>query len=310
MSEPPRPPPRPKVVRRVTPAPRDRTVERARRIERVGGRIHPLRDFYYRLMQASWPTTLGIIFCLYMTANLLFAVVYTFMPGGVTGARPGNFEDSFYFSVQTLATIGYGAMSPVTRAAHMVVTVEAFCGLLAATFTTGLVFAKFSRPTARVLFTRNVVISRRDGVPTLQFRMANARETRIVQAGVRVVMARLHVTLEGERIRKLTDLKLVRSESAMFFLTWLAFHEITPESPFYGLSVEDLKRQQVSLIVTLVGIDEMLSQTVHARHTYEAADFVFGARFVDVITDGPNDSRILDLHLFDDYEELDEGHDA
>jgi inward rectifier potassium channel len=266
---------------------------------RIGGRRYPLSDFYHTLMRAGWPVTFGVILGAFVGINVVYALVYVAI-GGVHGVRPGNFEDCFFFSVQTLATIGYGTMVPATRTAHLVVTLEAFTGILVTALTTGLLFAKFSRPTARVLFSRNVVIAPHDGKPTLMFRLANERGNRIVQASVRVSILRETVTAEGMRMRRLIDLKLQRADSAMFQITWTVFHTIDESSPLFGATAESLAKEQLGLVVTLIGLDDTLSQTVHARYAWTYQDFLFDRRFVDVITDAPDGSRTLDLRKFHD----------
>jgi inward rectifier potassium channel len=269
-------------------------------VHRVGGQGRPLTDFYHTLMRAGWPATFGVIFAALVTINILYALVYLSLGDGVEGVRRGNFEDCFFFSVQTLATIGYGKMVPVTRAAHLVVTLEAFTGVLVTALTTGLLFAKFSRPTARVLFSRNALIAPYDGRPTLMFRLANERGNRIVQATVRVAMLRFEKTAEGLTMRRLVDLKLQRSDSALFAITWTVFHNIDESSPFFGATVESLARDNVGLVVTLIGLDDTIAQTVHARHSWDHDQILFDRRFVDVITDNADGSRTLDLGKFHD----------
>jgi len=275
-------------------------VELGQRVHRIGGVVHPLADFYHTLMRASWPVTFGVILAALVSINVVYALVYLLLGGGVDGVRPGNFEDSFFFSVQTLATIGYGKMVPVTRAAHVVVTFEAFTGVLVTALTTGLLFAKFSRPTARVLFSRNAIIAPHEGQPTLMFRLANERGNRIVQATVRVSVLRYKTTLEGQTMRRLIDLKLERSDSAMFAITWTVFHTIDESSPLFGATAESLATEKLGLVVTLIGLDDTLSQTVHARHSWDYDQIVFNRQFVDVLVDNEDGSRTLDLGRFHD----------
>ncbi len=276
------------------------SIERGQVVRRIGGKLHPLADFYHTLMRASWPATFGLIFAALITINVAFALAYVLLGNGIEGVRPGNFEDCFFFSVQTLATIGYGKMVPVTRAAHLVVTLEAFTGVLVTALTTGLLFAKFSRPTARVLFSRVAVIAPFDGKPTLMFRIANERSNRIVQASVKVAALRNFVTQEGQTMRRLVDLKLHRSDSAMFAITWTVFHTIDEASPFFGLDEAGIAAEQLGIVATLIGLDETLSQTVHARHSWDAERIVLNRRFVDVLVDNEDGSRTMDLTKFHD----------
>jgi inward rectifier potassium channel len=275
-------------------------IERGQIVERIGGRVHPLADFYHSIMRATWPVTFAIIIASLTFVNLLYALVYMLLGDGVEGVRPGNFEDCFFFSVQTLATIGYGKMVPVTRAAHVIVTFEAFTGVIVTAMTTGILFAKFSRPTARVLFSNVCVIAPYEGKPTLMFRIANERSNRIVQASVKVSALRYVTTTEGHMHRRLIDLKLHRSDSAMFAITWTVFHTIDEASPFFGATSESLIKEQFGLVCTLVGLDETLAQTVHARHSWDANKILYDRRFVDVLVDNEDGTRVMDLGKFHD----------
>src|SRR3989441_4147380 len=167
-------------------------------------------DLYHHLLSASWLRLLAVIAGLYLAANALFALAYLAEPRSIEHARPGSFIDAFFFSVQTMATIGYGKLVPRTGAANVLVTVEALVGLFGVAMVTGLMFAKFSHPTARVLFSRRAVVAPHDGVPCFMFRMANARGNNIVHAQVQVVLAREAAPLEGERLRRVHALGLRR----------------------------------------------------------------------------------------------------
>ena len=263
--------------------------------ERIGA------DVYHFLLVSSWPRLLGVVTLAYVAVNALFALGYL-LGGGVEGARPGSFFDAFFFSVQTFATIGYGHLVPHSLLANVLVSVEALVGLLGLAVVTGLVFAKFARPTARVLFSRVGVVTRRDGVPSFMFRMANARGNNIVEAHVHVVFARNQTTAEGETVRRFYDLELSRRQNALFALTWTAIHPIMEASPFHGASAATLVAQGVDLIVSVIGFDESFAQTVHARHTYKPADIVWGARFVDILSWGPDGRRSVDYAHFHDVE--------
>lgn len=284
----------------ITAPERPNRLDQALNVRRVGARIHPLTDLYYFIMRASWPRTLLLIFAVFFLVNLLYATAYTLV-GGIEHARDGNFEDAFFFSVQTLATIGYGKMAPASRLTNFLVMLEAFTGILATTITTGLLFAKFSRATSRVLFSNVILISTRDGVPTLQFRMANARGNQIMQAAVQVVFSYMHLTEEGESLRRLVPLKLTRSESALFALSWTAFHVVDEASPLFGKDTEWLRKNDAGFIVSLVGLDGTLGQTVHARHSWDHESVIFGGRFVDVMSTHADGMRELNLDKLNDY---------
>jgi inward rectifier potassium channel len=258
-----------------------------------------LRDLYHLLLTESWPTLLAGIVLIFTAINAVFALIYM-LDRGVENARPGSFGDAFFFSVQTMATIGYGKMSPESVVANIMVSFEALIGLVGLAMTTGLVFAKFSRPTARVRFSRVAIVSNRDGVPSLQFRMANLRANRIVDVSARVVFARQERTLEGEEMRRFYDLKLQRDRNSLFIYSWTAIHPITEDSPINGVSIEAMESANAEIIVSVIGLDETLAQTIHARYSYRARDILWGQRFVDILERTPEGKLSIDYTHFDD----------
>jgi inward rectifier potassium channel len=281
----------------------------AQRILDRDGRINIVRtgapnsfvgDLYHFLLIASWLRLLALFVLSYLAANAVFAGLYVLGGDSIEGARPGSFADAFFFSVQTMATIGYGKMVPRTLWAHTLVTVESFVGLMGLALATGMIFAKFSRPTARVLFSRHAVITTRDGVPCLMFRMANQRGNQIVEARIHVVLARNETTLEGESLRRLYDLEMMRAQNALFALSWTAIHPLIEDSPLHRATPESLAADEAEIIVSLTGLDETFSQTVHARHSYVADEIAWGARFVDILSRTPDGRRRVDYTRFHD----------
>jgi inward rectifier potassium channel len=267
-------------------------------IARTGVRDGFLGDMYLFLLASSWPRLVVLLATAYLVANSLFAIAYLLEGHSLEHASAGSFSDAFFFSVQTMATIGYGYIIPRTLFANILVTVESLTGLFGLAVVTGLVFAKFSRPTARVLFSRVAVVTPRDGVPSLMFRMANQRGNQIVEARIHVVLALTETTAEGEVIRRLQDLEMARAQNALFALSWTAVHPITATSPFYRRTHESLAATETEVIVSLTGIDESFSQTVHARHSYTADEIVWGARFVDILSRAPDGRRCVDYTHF------------
>jgi inward rectifier potassium channel len=268
-------------------------------IVQVGLKRHYLGDLYHFLLDTPWPVLLGLLVLTFATSNALFALAYLAGDHAIENARPGSFSDAFFFSVQTMATIGYGKMAPQTLYANLLVSIEALSGAVGLALTTGLTFAKFARPTARVLFSGVAVVSERDTVPCFMFRMANERGI-IVEAEAHVVLAWNGATVEGESVRRFQDLTLARSRNALFALSWTAIHPITPASPLHGATPESLAGAEAEVIVSLVGLEATLAQTVHARHTYRAQDIVWGARFVDILTRMPDGRRHVDYRRFHD----------
>ncbi len=262
------------------------------------------RDPYHLLLTVPWLGFLALIVLGYVAINTLFALAYLLGGDCIANAEPGSFLDTFFFSVQTLASIGYGAMYPKTVYANMIVTIEALTGLMGIAVMTGLSFARFSRPTARVLFSRVATIAPHDGVPTLTFRTANQRRNQILEAQLRVYLMRDEMTTEGHFIRRIRDLKLLRNQTPSFTLTWLAMHPIDEYSPLYGMTTENLMETKSMLVVSLSGIDETVAQSVHARHTYYAHDILLNRRFVDVINQTADGHRYIDYNYFHEVEPI------
>ena len=240
----------------------------------------------------------------YLLTNLAFALLYLAQPGAIANARPGGFWDAFFFSVQTIATVGYGGMAPATFYANVIVTLETGAGLMFLAVATGLVFARFSRPTARILFSRVAVIGPYNGVPTLSFRLANQRQNQILEAEVRAVLLRDERTTEGTVIRRFYDLQLARSHSPVFALTFTVMHPIDRNSPLHGATPASLAAENAELIVTASGVDETIASRVYARSSYLPDDIRYDHRFVDVMGWTENGRRVIDYRRFHDAEPL------
>jgi inward rectifier potassium channel len=262
-----------------------------------GGRVRVLGDLYHLFLRASWPVALGAVVVAFLAMNLVFALVYVVI-GGVYGARPGSLFDAYAFSIETMATIGYGEMHPNSVASHLVVMIEAVVGVLVTAVVTGLAFAKFSQPTARIVFSERVVIGPINGVPTLSFRVGNERNNRILEATVRVVMVRTERSTEAETFYRMHDLPLVRERSPALSRSWNAMHVIDSTSLLYGYTPESLARDEVELLVTVVGTDDTSLQPVHARKRYLDGDITWGARLSDMLELRPDGSFVLDLERF------------
>ena len=252
------------------------------------------RDLYHRLIQASWSTSLGVVTVVFLATNLLFAIGY-WLTGGVEGAH--GFADLFFFSVETAATIGYGTLHPTTAGAHLVVTLEALVSILIVALTTGIVFTKFSVPRARVQFVEHPVVTLHDGVPTLQIRIGNERASRIIEATVRVVMLRTEKTREGMTIYRMHDLPLVRDRSPALSRSWLVLHHFDKKSPLHGATPETMARDEVEIVLTLTGTDEVSAQPQHAQRRWVAADVKWGMRHADMLSDHPSGNGQLQLDM-------------
>lgn len=273
-------------------------------ITKLGVRRQFGRDLYHWLRRASWPLFLTTIVAAYLILNLIFGGLYVLLDARISEAEPGSFADAFFFSIQTMSTIGYGVMSPIDPVAEMLVTAEAVVGLLCTATATGMLFAKFSAPTARIRFTNNLIIRKYDGVPTVFLRIANERASSIVEAKVRISYLRDEVSQEGEHMRRFYDLTLARDNSPVFALGWTVMHPIDEDSPLFDISPDDLDRMDAGFLVSLVGMDETLAQAVHARAYYSHRDLIWNARFVDMMKRMPDGKRAIDFSKLHEYEKL------
>jgi inward rectifier potassium channel len=264
----------------------------------LGQRSARWSDLYHLLLTLSWLQVLGLMCFSYIVINALFALLFLVDGESIANAKPGSFADAFFFSVQTMASIGYGAMYPQSLYANIVVTFESILGLFWLTMATGLMFARFSRPTARVLFSTAAVVAPRDGVPTLMFRAANQRGNQILEAQMRLVLIRNVMTSEGEFMRRFYDMALERSQNPIFALTWTAMHPIDEQSPLYGMTAEDLTEIEAEILVTMNGIDDTFSQTILARHSYIPSEIFWNMRLRDIITRASDGRRAVNYQDF------------
>src|ERR1700743_864512 len=248
-------------------------------------------DISHRCMTARWPAFIAGAALVFIAFNAVFAFFYWIGDRPIANVPGGAYIDYLYFSIETLSTAGYGDMHPQTHYGHFIATVELFTGIFSMSLMTGLIFARFSRPSSRVLFANNAVISNHEGEPTLMVRFANERHNVISNASAKLWMRKNTVTAEAHPTRRFYELPLLRNESPAFALSWTLFHVIDERSPLYGLTTEDMATTDAGLIVVVTGFDVVAAQTVHARKTYEHDDILFGQRFVDVVQ--PNvDGRV------------------
>ncbi len=275
-------------------------------VEREGLTPFASLSLYHFLLTVSWPRFLTLLSCVFLLANALFAAVYTALGpgalGGVTATSLGErFVKGFFFSIQTLATIGYGAVHPASMAANVVVTLEVLVGLIGLALATGLVFARFSRPTAKILFSDNALVAPYHGGTGFMFRIVNGRSNQLIEVTAQVSLSRRGI---GGR-REFDQLALERDRVTFFPLSWTVVHPITPESPLWGMTEEELLAADAEFFILLKGLDESFSQEVHSRSSYKAEEVVWGARFVDVIHVDREDGRLgVDITRINEYERV------
>jgi inward rectifier potassium channel len=254
---------------------------------------------YHYLLTTTWPRFLGLVILFFIVTNAVFGFAYFLCgPGQIAGSRattPGaQYLEDFFFSVQTFATIGYGAMYPAGTAANVLVTLEALLGLLGFALATGILFARFSQPTARILFSENAVIAPYRGITAFEFRIANARSNEMIQVEAQLNLSRFR--RDGSGMREFLPLRLEREKVVFFPLAWTIVHPIDEDSPLWGATPKDLEAWEAEFLILLSGIDETFSQTVHARSSYKANEIVWGARFTSLFNP-PRPDGILSIDI-------------
>jgi inward rectifier potassium channel len=257
----------------------------------------------------TWLRFLSLMMIYYVLVNTLFAFAFLLCGTGALNspvAEPysGNFLRAFFFSVHTFATIGYGNISPVGVAANMVVTFEALVGLLSVALLTGVIFARFSRPTAKILFSQHAIIAPYRGINAFEFRLTNARKNQIIELGAKVLFARFEEQ-NGKSIRRFYPMTLEREQVTFFPLSWTIVHPIDEQSPLNGMTHDDLLKTNAEFLILLTGIDETFSQTVHTRSSYTADELVWNARFRDIYNRAVDSQTLtIDVRRLDLIERL------
>jgi inward rectifier potassium channel len=269
-----------------------------------------LQDLYHHFMTVSWTRLFATIAAFFLVFDLIFGCLYDLVPGCLANLNPPGFLGAFFFSVETLATVGYGDMHPQTLYGHLVAMTEIFVGLMMLAVITGIMFARFSRPKARFMFAKVAVVRPIDGKRTLMLRAANARQNVVQEASAVLRMVRDEVTPEGYRIRRIVDLPLVRSQHPVFSLGWTLMHVIDEASPLRAESSETLGSTRTVFILSLSGTDETTGQILMARAEYSSQAIRWNETFRDVLEQRPDGTLHVDYSKFDQSEplpDLDEG---
>jgi len=261
-------------------------------------------NLYQTLLKVSWPVFYLVAVSAYLAANVFFAFCYSLcgpeaLSGVVEASMTARMMDCFFFSVQTLGTIGYGHMSPLSPAANLLVTLESICGLLGLAVATGLVFARFARPHARILFSRHAVVAPYHGITAFEFRIANARTSQLIEVHATVVLSRKEEE-DGQSKRKFYQLTLERDQVMFLPLHWVVVHPVTEASPFFGISEEEFRKSDPEILILLTAFDETFSQTVHSRSSYKANEISWGSKFGDIFDNTSNDKVRIDLRKLDE----------
>jgi inward rectifier potassium channel len=257
-------------------------------------------DLYHRSMTVYWPTFFGTAAGIFIFLNTVFAFLYWLGNEPVANVAGNEPIGLFYFSVETLATVGYGDMHPQTHYGHFIATIEIFTGMSFLAVMTGLIFARFSRPRARFIFAKNPVVTIHEGQPTLMIRIANERNNTISQARARLWLIRMETTAEGSQFRRYYELLLDRSEHPMFMLSWSIFHVIDETSPLYRATQAELAAVDTALTLNVSGVDDNSAQYLYARKLYNHTDIRWNHRYRDITSFSKTGSLVIDYSMFHD----------
>lgn len=266
-------------------------------------------SLYHWLLTISWPKFLAFISATYLVLNTFFALAYLACGPDVLQSASGSFSNqpfyrAFFFSVDTFATIGYGNITPVGVLANSLVTIEALLNIVGVALATGVIFARFSRPSARIIYSRNAIVAPYREAHALEFRIANARSSQLIEVQVQAILTKLE-RVGGTTVRRFHDLPLERNRVVFFPLSWTVVHPIDAASPMSGLTHADLVAANAELLVLLTGTDETVSQTVHSRSSYQANEIIWGARFANMfMRDEVEGIMGMDLNRIHDIERV------
>jgi inward rectifier potassium channel len=284
------------------------------RIVTIGGRqftseglnVRLWDDFYHRALTMSWPTFFGLATSVFLMLNAVFAMIYQVDPHGIANQYPKGLAGAFFFSVETLATVGYGDMHPQSVYTHVVATAEIIIGMGNLAVVTGLIFARFSRPQSRIRFGKHPIVRTIEGQQVLMMRAANMRLNLIAQASAQLHLVRLHTSPEGFQIRRIEDMKLMRDQHPVFVLSWNVMHVIDEESPLYNASLEELEAKEAALLLTIEGVDETTSQSMMARYQWGIKEVRWNYRYADLVHRDKNGVGVIDYTVFDDVMPLED----
>ena len=250
-------------------------------------RQNPFADLYHYFFSLSWPKFFALIASIYFLTNLFFGILYFVCGVDVIGDGHSTglerFRHCVFLSIENMSSVDYSRAGPVGWGPYILMTIQAFLGLLTLAVITGLFYARFSRATARIIFSNKAIIAKHNGKLGLSFRIANERLNQIAEAHMSLHMTKNEVSLEGEHLRKFYDLELERSHTPLFALSWTVRHFIDDKSPLLGMDVEKMRESQMGILASLTGIDETFAQPIIARHAYSVDDIVYDRRFKDII---------------------------
>jgi inward rectifier potassium channel len=262
------------------------------------------RDTYHFILTLSWPGFAGLIFGIYLLINLVFAALYMLNVHAVAEMPRGSLLYAFFFSVETLATVGYGHMYPDSLYGHVISTLEIMAGMFGLAVITGLIFVRFSRPTARIHFSKVAVIAPFDGVPNLMIRVANLRHHVMIEPEFRMMLLRNIITAEGEEVRRFRSLKLEFDHLITFPTVLTVRHRINEKSPLFGMTPEDFQQQDIRIVVSIVGVDNVIVAPVQSFADYNYDQIEWNRRFVEIYAQNEAGEWTVDYARIDEIENI------
>ena len=274
-------------------------------VRRRGIGVLRSQSLYHSALSMTWPRFLCVVTLSYLIVNVVFALLFLAcgrdaLVGTHESQMGGAFARAFFFSVETFATIGYGQISPVGVPSHLVMVVEALIAVMSQALITGLLFARFSRPTAAILFSENIIVAPHQNGRALMFRITNLRDSQLLD-----VTARVNCSWMDGANRRFILLELERSNVMFFPLAWTIVHAITPDSPIYGVTEAQMLSRNFEFLVTIAATDETFAQTVHARSSYKADEMLWGAKFRNIFNPPDNDGLMsVDVERIDDVDRV------
>ena len=264
-------------------------------LEKLGVSRFDFNDPYHFALTLSWPEFFVVLIVAYLGINAAFAVLYFASPASITNLPPNSLIDAFFFSVETLATVGYGFMAPATRYGHIVATFEIFIGMLFTATMTGLVFVRFSKPKAKIIFAECPVLTVHGGKPVLMVRVGNGRVNALTDATARITVLLVETGADGKLFRRAVDLKLVRADFPFFPLTWTVMHEIDATSPLHAMAQSRTVADGVRMMLSITARDPSLGAQVYAAQGYRGSDIALGMRYADAVTWDGGDRSVADM---------------
>jgi inward rectifier potassium channel len=260
-----------------------------------GASRYAFSDPYHIAIELSWKEFALAFVGLELGINVVFALLYLARPGCVANMRPGSFSDAFFFSIETLATVGYGTMAPATLYGHIVSAIEIVCGMVFTAIMTGLLFVRFSKPRPRILYADQAVVTSHNCLPTLMVRIANGRMTLLTNATVQLGVLLFEESAEGQTLRRVHDLALSNTSLSLFALTWTVMHVIDEKSPLAGYDAERLEEGDARLFLSIEARDHAIGALVHDMRIYTAVDVLFGMHYAEAVTVDDQRRPVADL---------------